>query len=253
MDTADTPQVAIINEAMAKRYWPEEDPLGKRIRPGGLVSLSPWITIVGIVVDVKQELSVEPVFPAMYRPYLQNPRPYMYLLARTTSDPNSLSNPIRNEIWAVDKDQPISDVASMEKVVSDAGWGPRFLSLLLGTFGFLALAMATMGIYGVISYFVVQRTHEIGIRIALGAQPRDIIRLILGRGIVLTGVGVVIGLVGGLVVARLLSGVLVEVSPGDPLILAGVALLLALVALAANYIPARRATKIDPIEALRTE
>ena len=252
-DTAETSPVVIINEAMARRYWPNEDPLGKRIRPGGLVSLSPWLTIIGIVTDVKQELSVEPVFPAMYRPYLQSPRAYMYLVARTASDPNAMTIPIRNEIRAIDKDQPISDVASLDKVVSDAAWGPRFLSLLLSVFGLLALAMATLGIYGVISYFVALRTQEIGIRLALGAQRRDIIKLILQRGLTLTAIGIAIGLISGIGLARLLSSMIVEVSANEPLILAGVTALLGLVALIANYIPARRATKVDPIIALRTE
>lgn len=252
-DTAETPPVVIINETMARRYWPKEDPIGKRIRPGGLVSLSPWLTIIGIVKDVKEELSVEPVFPTMYRNYLQSPQPYMYLLARTASDPNAMAVPIRNEIRAVDKDQPISDIASMEKVLSDAAWGPRFLSLLLSTFGLLALAMASLGIYGVISYFVSMRTQEIGIRLALGAQKRDIVKLVLGRGLALTGIGIAIGLIAGIALARLLSSMVVEVSANEPITLAGVTALLCFVALIANYIPARRATKVDPIIALRTE
>jgi len=250
-DTTEAPQVAIISEGMAQRYWPDEDPLGRRIRPGGVVSLSPWLTIVGVVPDVKQELSAEPPFPALYRPVRQSPQPFMFLLARTPADPNSLVPSLRKELALIDKDQPLAGVASMEQVIAEASWGPRFLSILLGAFGVLALGMAAMGIYGMMSYLVIQRTREIGIRIALGAQGRDIYRLIVGGSMVITTVGILLGVVAGIGAAVLLSTVLVEVSSVEPLIYVGVGLFLFLMAVVASFVPARRATKVDPILTLK--
>jgi putative ABC transport system permease protein len=251
-DTPESPQVAIVSETMARRYWPEEDPLGKRFRPGGVVSLSPWVTIVGVVADSKQELSAEPAFPALYRPLQQTPQPFMFLLARTSTDPNTLVAPLRQQMAEIDKDQPVAGIATMEQVIAEAGWGPRFLSLLLGMFGVLALGMAAMGIYGMMSYLVAQRTQEIGIRIALGAQPRHIYHLIVGGSMFITTLGILLGVAGGVGAAVVLSTMLVEVSSAEPLVYLGVGLFLFLVAVVASYVPARRATKVDPIRALRS-
>jgi len=251
-DAAGTPGVAIINEAFARNIWPHEDPIGKRIRVND-DGPDPR-EIVGIVKDVKQrEWTAEPM-REMYLPYLQNPAPsYLTLVARTTADPLSLAAAVRNEVWTIDKDVPVSQVASMEQVIAGATGGPRFNLLLLNLFASVALILAAVGIYGVMAYSVSQRTHEIGIRLALGAQTTDVIKLVVGQGMALTLIGVAIGLAAAFAVTRLMSSLLFGVSATDPLTFAVIALLLLLVALVACYLPARRATKVDPMVALRYE
>jgi putative ABC transport system permease protein len=189
----------------------------------------------------------------MYFPYFQvaSPQAYTTLVIRTAADPAGLTSALQARIWALDKDLPISSLASMDDIVSSSMWQPRFSMLLLGAFAGVALVLAAVGIYGVISYSVGQRTHEIGIRMALGAQPRDVLGLVVRQGAVLATAGLLIGLAGALAITRLLASLLYGVKTTDPLTFFAVSLLLAGVALFASYVPARRASKIDPILALR--
>jgi putative ABC transport system permease protein len=251
-DDANAPLVALINETAAKRNWPNEDPIGKRIRLGS-VEKDPLRTIVGIVGDVSHHgLDDRPQMQA-YVPHAQWIDSYMTLVVRTSIDPASLAAAVRSEIRAMDGSAPVYDVTTMRQKVSSSLAQRRFTLALLSVFAAIALLMAAIGIYGVISYAVVQRTHEIGIRVALGAQTVDVMKLIVGQGMILAAAGVLIGLVGALGLTRLMEGLLFGVSATDPLTFAAISLLLVLVAMLACYIPARRAAKVDPMVALRCE
>jgi putative ABC transport system permease protein len=250
-----SPGRIIINETMARRFWPDEDPIGQRISIGmGSDDDEPtsW-EIVGVIGDVRHAaLDVEPA-PEMFVPHSQQSWPFLTLVVRSSSDPMALAEHVRGQILAVDKDQPVANIRSMESMVSASIAQPRFYLLLLAIFAALALILAAVGIYGVLSYSVTQRKHEIGIRMALGAKPVDVIRLVVGQGMVLALIGVAIGLIGAFVFTRLMSSMLYGVSATDPVSFAALALLLSAVALLASYIPARRATKVDPMVALRYE
>lgn len=246
--------VAIINETMARQYWPE-GALGKRFRLG--VPEAPWLTIVGVVADVRQMGMDAPVKAEMYLPYRQitshlwvAPRD---LVIRAAGDPMSLVAAVREEIRAVDPDQPVSNIATMDELLGEEA-GSRWLAMILvAAFAGLALVLASLGIYGVLSYVVAQQTPEIGVRLALGAQPRDILGLVLKKGMGLALLGLVVGLVSSVALTRLMSSLLFGVTATDPLTFGGVAGVLVAVALLACYIPARRATKVDPMVALRYE
>ena len=248
-DAMGRPESALINEALARKFFPNEDAVGKRIRIGE----QPWHTIVGIVGNVRQTgLHVDPA-PEIYFSLLQDPLPFMALVARSPRESASVAADLRAVVRSIDREQPLFDVKSMEEVVS-ASVGPRRLTmLLLAGFAFLAILLAGIGIYGVISYMVARRTHEIGIRMALGAQSRDVVRLIVGHGFVLTMIGIAIGLTLSLGITRLLSTLLFGVSSTDPSIFLAVCLLFAAVAVIAGYVPGRKATKVDPMIALRFE
>ncbi len=261
-DTKDAPGVIIINETLARRYWPNEDPIGKRIKMGSAESDAEWLSIAGVVKDVKQEEWTEEPGNEVYLPFLQeedyltNPKPhyaYLTLVARTSSDPAALAAQVRNEVWAIDKNLPVSRVATMEQVIAEQLWRPRFLMLLLGSFASVALLLAAVGIYGVMSYAVARRTHEIGIRMALGAQAGDVLRLVVGQALALALTGVAAGLAAAFALTRVVSGLLFGVSATDPLIFIAIPLILTGVALAACFIPARRAARVDPMVALRCE
>jgi putative ABC transport system permease protein len=250
-DTAESPGVVIVNQAMAKKYWPGEDALGKRInfddRDPAKIN---WFTIVGIVSDIHhQGLDVDPK-PEFYLPHPQRAYRGMILTVRSGQDARALIAPIRKEIQALDPDQPLANIRTLENVVSES-IAPRRMSIgLLGAFAGIALLLASVGIYGVISYLVVQRTHEIGVRMALGAQRGDVLRLVVGHAAKLVGIGSVIGLMLALLSTRTLSALLYNVGAFDAATFVLVTVALAAVALLASYIPALRATKADPMVAL---
>jgi predicted permease len=250
-DRADATPVVVISETTARRLWPGEDPLGKRLQPGN-PDPSGWMEVVGVVNDVRQfDLTAEPRLQ-MYLPYVQFewfvPR---QLVLKTAVEPSSLTAAVRSAVWEVDKEQPVSDIRTMEEVLSESIARQRFSTMLLGIFAALALALAAVGIYGVMSYAVAQRTREIGIRMALGAQAGSVVRLVVGQGLKLVSAGVLLGLAGSLLLTRLMSSLLFGVSATDPLTLFTISLVLVGVALLASYIPARRAAKVDPLIALR--
>lgn len=247
-DAADAPPVAIVNEAVVRRYWPNESPIGRRIK-----MRDRWQTIVGVVGDVRQSGLDAEASTHVYMPFAQNPQGRMGLVIRTSAEPMSLAAAVRNQIGAIDKDQPVYNVQTMERTVADSVSPRRLNMLLLGILAAVALALALTGIYAIIAYSVAQRTREIGVRIALGAQRRDVMRLVVGHGMSLALLGVAVGLALALGLTRFLSGLIYDVSATDPATFAAVVALLAIVALVACYIPARRATKVDPMIALRYE
>jgi len=261
-DTLDAPGVIIINESIAREFFPGEDPLGKQVKLGDWESQASWLTVVGVVGEVKQEEWAEEGRNEIYIPYLQarayliGPQPhqqYLTLVVRTDSDPTSLAASIRREVWAIEPNAPISSVATMGEVISNEVWQPRLSMSLLGGFAVVALMLAAIGIYGVMSYSVTRRTQEIGVRMALGADSSDILKLVVRQGMTLAIAGLGIGLAASLALSRLLAGLLYQISPTDPATFAVVAMALALVAFISCYLPARRAAKVDPQVALRYE
>jgi putative ABC transport system permease protein len=250
-DNKDAPRVAVINETMAKKFFPGEDPIGKGIN----VTNGPerFREIVGIVGDVKQYGLDQPTTMQTYEPYLQTPFSDMTLIVRTEGDPTAVSASVRNQVLSIDKDQPVSRVRTLEQVVSESVSKQRFSMLLLGIFAVVALILAAVGLYGVMSYAVTQRTHEIGIRMALGAQQRDVLKLVVGQGMILALVGVGLGLIASFALTRVMATLLFGVSATDPLTFLIIPALLAAVALLASFVPARRAMKVDPMVALRYE
>jgi putative ABC transport system permease protein len=253
-DTGEAPGVAIIDEAMARKYWPGEDPIGKRIAFEGTQQQPKWREIVGIVGHVKNDGLEGESRVQYYVPYAQRSgSPNLFVVVRADGDPASLAPSVRGAIAGVDRDLPVYRVTTMERMVADSLAQRRFSMFLLGSFAFIALALAVVGLYGVMSYSVAQRTHEIGVRMALGAQGRDILKMVVGQGLLLIAAGLAIGLAGAFALTRLMTSLLFGVSATDPLTYVGIALLLATVALLASYLPARRATKVDPLVALRYE
>ncbi|MCI0569004.1 MAG: ABC transporter permease [Acidobacteria bacterium] len=256
-DDAGTPAVAIVNEAYLKRYLPEGEPLGRRIRLGSPESWNPWMTVVGVAGEATLERLGQFPFPMVYTPHLQGTAigttSTMILAVRTDGDSPGLAAAIRAQVHRIDPDQPLGEFRTMSSLVSRSLVEPRFQTVLLALFACLALVLAAIGIYGVIGYSVKARTCEIGIRVALGARPRDVLKMILREGAVLIVVGVGAGAAGALGVARLLSKFLFGVSATDPLTFVMVSLLLAGVGLLACYLPARRASQVDPMVALRFE
>ncbi|PWT91367.1 MAG: hypothetical protein C5B55_08250, partial [Blastocatellia bacterium] len=248
------PLVGIINDAMVRQYFPNQDPLGKRVRWAHDSEIH-WITIVGVAGDVKHLGLDLPELPALYSPYPQTSRwkRWMTVVARTQSDPQAMAQDIKRQVWKVDSQLPLTKVDTMQQVAASSFAARRFNMLLLTMFAALALVLASIGIYGVMSYTVTQRTPEIGIRMALGANAIDVLRLVLRNGIALVGVGVILGLAGAYALTRLMATLLFGVTPTDRLTLGAVSAILILVALLACYIPARRATKVDPLVALRNE
>ncbi len=242
-------KVVVISEVLARRFFAGEDPLGRRLRVE-LLSKEPY-EIIGIVGDVRHRgLNIE-VRQTVYFPTLR--LGYANLVVRTTTDPTGLAAAVRKEVTAVDPNQPVANVKTMEQWVSESVAQPRFRTVLLGLFSAVALVLAVVGIYGVVAYAVTERTHEVGIRLALGARGRDVLRLVVGQGMKLTLCGVALGLAASLALTRLMSSLLFGVTAHDPVTFAGVTLLFATVALVACLIPARRATKVDPMIALRYE
>ena len=262
-DSARSPLVGVVNRSMAQKYWPDENPIGKTIianqavvvstSKGSSIDFRPrQLEIVGIVGDVWFGLDAPP-YPELFMPYTQWPSNEMALVLRTASEPSSLIPRVKKEIWRVDPDQPVADIKTMDQLVSTEAAGRRFVLQLIGAFASIALVLAAVGIYGVVSYGTRQRTREIGIRMALGARGQQILWLVAGQNAKWLLIGITTGVASALALTRLLAAYLYAVRPNDPLTFVAVSLLLLAVALLAVYIPARRATKVDPMEALRYE
>jgi putative ABC transport system permease protein len=250
-DGASSTPVVVVNQTMAKTFWPRESAVGHRVRTGG--PMSPWRTIVGVVADMKNAALEQPAGTELFISLPQSPVRAAYLVVRSKADPMSIVGAIRNEIRGLDRALPISQVRDMDDVMASARSRPRFLTLLLTLFSSVSLLLAALGIYGVISYSVAQRTNEIGIRMALGAQSFDVVRLVGMAGIRLALAGTAIGALGAFALTRTLSGLLFGVSAMDAATFGLMAAMLIAVTLLACYIPARRASKVDPLIALRYE
>ena len=251
--------VAVVNEAFAKKFWPGEDSVGKRFKLGTHDSDHPWLTIVGVAGDVRRGNAGSPfnakdqAVPTFYLPHAQAPASNMTFLLRTSTTPESVAPSLRRTVASLDASLPLSQVETMEELMGRSLWPNHMNAMLLSMFAVIALVLAAVGVYGVINYSVTQRTHEIGVRMALGAQPGHVRSLVLWQGLKLASLGVIAGLLCAAGLTRLMTSLLYDVSPGDPLTFAGVAMVLLMVALLASYIPARRATKVEPMEALRYE
>jgi predicted permease len=253
LDTPTTQKVAIVDEYFAQQYWPGQDAVGQRIRTGGLDSPDPWLTIIGVVGRIKQDALDSNPRIAFYLPHAQYTTQAMNVVLRSNVAPAALTSAIKKEIQEVDPDLPIYNVRTMDDRVQESLARRRFSMVMLGLFAFLALALATIGIYGVMAYLVSQGTRELGIRLALGATPGDISRLVVRQGMTLAITGVALGLAGAFALTRLLRSLLFGVQASDPLTFVAIAGLLAVIALVASYIPARRAAQIDPMVSLRWE
>jgi putative ABC transport system permease protein len=256
LDREGQPLAAIVNEEMVREFFPHENPIGVRIRWAGDTGPPQWMTVIGVVGDVKHSGLNQPTDPAVYTPFSQNDeawRRFMTLAIRAREVSPGLVEEVKNQVWSLDSQIPVSDVHAMDELMALSLAQQRFNMLLLGLFAALALILAAVGIYGAMAYAVNQRTHEIGIRAALGAQRRDVLRLVMKDGAKIALFGIASGIAGALALTRLMASLLFEVKPTDPATFAGVAILLALVALAACYIPARRAMRVDPMVALRYE
>ncbi|HJY26706.1 MAG TPA: FtsX-like permease family protein, partial [Pyrinomonadaceae bacterium] len=253
-DSADSEKVALINQTMANQLWPNQDPIGRRVKFFGTQQRpEPWRTIVGIVSDVSQySLDQKPPMQ-IYLPHSQFPTSSNTIVVKSENDPGSVLPAVRREILAIDKDQAVYNVVTLQQLHSDALSLRRFFMLLLISFAALTLSLAAVGIYGVMSYVVTQRTQEIGIRVALGARTADVMVLVVKGGLTLVLVGIVAGVIIAFAVTRLMESVLFGVTPTDTLTFVAGSMGLALVAAIACYIPARRATKVDPLVALRYE
>jgi predicted permease len=253
-DTKESGRVVIVDENMARTYWPSADPVGKRLKFGrGDNNNNPWMTVVGVVATVKHYALDTDSRVALYTPHRQSGSGSLSIAARTTTDPVSVAAAITREARAIDPNLPVYDVKTMDQWLSESLARRRFAMLSLGLFALVAMILAAVGIYGVMSYSVAQRTREIGIRVALGAQTRNVLKLVIGQGMLLAGIGVGAGLIFAFAITRVMASLLFGVGATDPLTFAAIALLLAGVALLACWIPARRAAKVDPMMALRHE
>jgi putative ABC transport system permease protein len=263
-DGAGAPRVAVINEAMGKRFWPNENPVGKRValsiealrfdRPNAPPRLDfegAAREIVGVVADVRASAIADPALPAMYVPFAQRPVSNLTLAVRTSGNPVWLINPIRAAVRALDPDQPVSSAEAMSDIVAASVQQPRDRTTLIGVFAFVALLLAAIGVYGVMAYGVNERTREIGVRVALGADTGDVVRLIIRGALGMTSLGIVLGLAGGFMASRLLGSLLFGVEATDLPTFLGAAVMILVVAALASWLPARRASRVDPAVALR--
>jgi len=258
-DREDNQFVTVINEEMAKQIFPDEDPIGKRIKHGELDYPFPWMTIVGVVSNVRQLGLENDITPMMYVPYRQVIGEYtdvlarnMYLIVKASGRAESIYPALRERVWSLDRDMPISDVKSMNTLIGETIQQPRMRAVVVAIFAGFAVLIAAVGLYGVISQSVFQRTHELGIRIALGAESSHIRQMVLREGMTLALIGVVLGAGGALLLTRVLASLLFGVEANDPATFVIVSVILLIIAALASYLPARRATRVDPITALRT-
>jgi putative ABC transport system permease protein len=247
----------VVNRTLARRFWPGEDPVGKRLtfddEPDEPDEPSDWMTVIGVVGDVRHVSLVDEIMPQIYAPEAQVGLEEMALLVRTPLDPSAVAPAIRGVVASLDPEVPVADIHEFTQIRDASISADRFRTQLLGAFGALALGLAIIGVYGVISYGVLQRTREIGIRVALGAQRTEILRLVVGEGIVTVGGGIVVGLLAGATLSRVLVTLLYQVKPWDPATFASIIVVIAGVALGACVLPARRALRVDPATTLRAE
>jgi putative ABC transport system permease protein len=246
--------VALINETMAKQFWPQEDPVGRRFQFQG-EGEPEWFTVVGVIGDFRhfQGDSDRPIFPSAYVPYSFDPALNTGLTIRVSGEPSRITSAVREQIRQADVALPVFSMQTMEKLRQLNFWQFRLFGWMFSVFGAIALLLASIGVYGVLSYSVSQRVQEIGVRVALGAERGDVLKLILGHGMKLAGLGIVLGMIGAAGATQFIESILFNVTPTDPVSFGGVALFLTFVALLASYVPARRAMAVDPIVALRNE
>jgi predicted permease len=252
-DSSTGQPVAIIDETMARTFWPTEDPIGKRLKRGGRQSPQPWLTIVGVVRHVRYRTLEEPSRVQLYMPHAQVPTTGMSLAIKTSLETRTIANSVQREVTAVDREQPVWAIRTMNELMATSVMRRQLIMSLLTLFAGIALALAAVGIYGVISYWVTQRSHEIGIRVAIGASRLDVLKMVLGQSMSVVLIGVAIGLAGAAVLTRVMGTLLYNVSTTDAATFAGYSAALILVGLLASYLPARRATRIDPVTMLRQQ
>jgi putative ABC transport system permease protein len=252
-DGPDSLPVALVNERVARRWWSNDSPLGKRIKIGGPNSTNRWMTVVGVVGDMVHNPYDREPRRAFYVPAAQNPQNWMDIAVRTAGDPLRLAPAVTAAVRAVDPEQPITDMQTMARAIHNRAIGLNYMAALMGIFGVLALVLSAVGVYGVMAHLVNEETHEIGIRMALGASRGSVLGMVLRRGMVTTVIGMVLGLPLAYALARLMSSLIFGISATDPMTFIGIPLALISAAALAVYVPARRATRIDPIVALRYE
>jgi putative ABC transport system permease protein len=252
-DRENTQPVVIVNQKLSSLYWPKESPLGKHIRVGAPKDSGPWLTVIGVAADVLYDWTTHVPAPTIYRPLTQAPQAASLIGLRTSSDPASLEAAARARIAGIDPDLPAFDVKPLDVAIHESTVGLGYTGAMMGILGLIALAVAVVGIYGVMAYSVGERTKEFGLRMALGARPRDILWLAGRKGLIVSAVAFAVGFPSSIVCARLLASLIFGTSPGDPFVFVCVPLALLLAVIFAGYIPARRATRVDPMVALRYE
>ena len=252
-DALEQAPVVVVSQSFARRFFPGEDPIGKFVKAGADDAKSPWAKIVGVVGDIKYGVFETQIAPPIYFPYRQAPQAFTYMAIKTERDPNAFVTAVHREIAAIDPDLPVSEFFTLQKVFSDQVLGLSYVAVMLTVMGIIALVLAAVGVYGVMAYSVAERTQEIGVRVAMGAQPRDVLRLIMSRGILITSVGLLIGLPLAWGLAQLMASLIYGVSAGDVTTFAVITLLMGAITLVACYVPTRKAMSVDPIIALRYE